>query len=146
MSDVEHIVRDGRTLAIVLRSSFQKTGVQFFTPESYSQQLGYMHHPRGKIIEPHRHLEVRREITTTQEVLMLRRGRLRVDFYTEGEQYVMSTELSAGDVILLVAGGHGFQVLEEVEMIEVKQGPYAGFDDKVRFARTPTADDQQGRS
>lgn len=69
----------------------------------------------------------------TQEVLFVKKGILRVDFYDEYEDYLESKDLHAGDIILLISGGHGFQILEEVEMIEVKQGPYAGENDKKRF-------------
>lgn len=69
----------------------------------------------------------------TQEVLFIKKGILRVDFYDEYEDYLESKDLHAGDIILLISGGHGFQILEEVEMIEVKQGPYAGENDKKRF-------------
>ena len=93
-----------------------------------------MHHPEKKVIDPHVHNPVLREVHYTQEVLFIRKGRLRVDFYNDGRVYLESRELGAGDVILLATGGHGFEVLEEIEMIEVKQGPYAGDADKTRFA------------
>ncbi len=64
---------------------------------------------------------------------MIKKGKLRVDFYSEQQQYLESRVLVDGDVILLVMGGHGFEVLEEIEMIEVKQGPYIGEQDKTRF-------------
>jgi hypothetical protein len=92
-----------------------------------------MHHPIGKIIEPHVHNPVLREVTYTQEVLFIKKGKLRVDFYNDHQQYLESRILESGDVILLVTGGHGFEVLEEIEMIEVKQGPYVGEQDKTRF-------------
>ena len=66
-------------------------------------------------------------------MLLIKKGSLRVDFYDGSRNYLESRILAAGDVILLAAGGHGFEVLEEVEMIEVKQGPYAGDNDKTRF-------------
>lgn len=93
-----------------------------------------MHHPTGKVIDAHVHNMVHRNVVLTQEVLFIKKGILRVDFYDEYEDYLESKDLYAGDIILLVSGGHGFQVLEEVEMIEVKQGPYAGDNDKKRFA------------
>ena len=133
----EQIHVNGKVLAIILRASFSKPGIHFFTPDDYSQQLGYMQHPVGKIIEPHVHNPVPRAITMTQEVLFVRRGKVRVDFYTDERVYVESRLLEAGDVILLSAGGHGFEVLEELEMIEVKQGPYVGGHDKTRFASPP---------
>jgi mannose-6-phosphate isomerase-like protein (cupin superfamily) len=133
---LEEIRYDNKLLAIILRASFSKPGIQFFTPDDYSQQLGYMLHPQGKIIEPHVHNEVDRTITLTQEVLFIRRGKMRVDLYNEQHAYLESRILEAGDIILLSSGGHGFEVLEELEMIEVKQGPYAGGHDKVRFVAT----------
>ena len=131
---VETIEHDGKMLALILRASFSKPGVHFLTPDDFSQQLGYMQHPKGKVIEPHIHNEVPRTITLTQEVLFIRRGKLRVDFYNDQRAYLESRTLDEGDVILLSAGGHGFEALEELEMIEVKQGPYAGGRDKIRFA------------
>ena len=92
-----------------------------------------MHHPTGKVIDAHVHNLVHRNVILTQEVLFIKKGKLRVDFYDEYEDYLESTILEAGDVILLISGGHGFSVLEEVEMIEVKQGPYSGDADKRRF-------------
>ena len=92
-----------------------------------------MHHPTGKVIDAHLHNLVHRNVVMTQEVLFIKKGKLRVDFYDNYEDYLESIILDAGDVILLVSGGHGFTVLEEVEMIEVKQGPYSGDKDKVRF-------------
>jgi len=135
---METIVHDGQTLALILRVSFSKPGIHFLTPDDFPQQLGYMLHPKGKIIEPHIHNEVRRSITLTQEVLFIRRGKLRVDFYNNRRTYLESRILNEGDIILLSSGGHGFEALEELEMIEVKQGPYVGGHDKVRFsAPTP---------
>jgi mannose-6-phosphate isomerase-like protein (cupin superfamily) len=121
-------------LAIIIRHDFSKPGVHFFTPDTFSQQLAYMQHPVGKIIEPHVHNPVPRAVFYTQEVLFLKRGRLRVDFYDDERNYLESRILDAGDVILLASGGHGFEALEEIEMIEVKQGPYAGEADKTRFS------------
>jgi hypothetical protein len=92
-----------------------------------------MRHPVGKIISPHVHNIVPREVQYTQEVIFLKKGKVRVDFYDETRNYLESQILEAGDVILLASGGHGFEVLEEVEMIEVKQGPYAGEKDKTLF-------------
>lgn len=133
MEPVEKIEFGGRTFAIIVSGRFREPGVHFFTPSTFSQQIGYMRHGQGKVIAPHLHNPVSREVQYTSEVLLIRKGRLRVDFYSEDREYLDSRELTAGDVILLVQGGHGFKVLDEVEMIEVKQGPYAGDQDKTRF-------------
>ncbi len=130
---VERIVHEGELLAIIVRRDFSEPGVHFFTPKEFSQQLGYMEHPAGKRIQPHVHLPVQRELTYTQEVLFIRKGKLRVDFYTSSQDYVESRVLETGDVILLASAGHGFQVLEALQMLEVKQGPYTESSDKTRF-------------
>ncbi len=131
---IEHIVSGDRMLAIILKRNFNKPGIHFFTPSDFSQQLAYMRHPAGKIIPPHVHNPIPREVHYTQEVLVIRRGRMRVDFYDEKKAYLESRILEAGDVILLASGGHGFEALEEIEIIEVKQGPYTGEQDKTRFS------------
>ena len=130
---IERIVHLEVELALIIRRSYEKDGIEFFTPGSYSQQLGYMKRPAGHVIMPHVHNPVARKVEFTKEVLFIRSGRVRVDFYSEEQAYLESTVLEAGDVILLARGGHGFEVLERAEMIEVKQGPYAGDSDKTRF-------------
>ena len=120
-------------LAIIIRNSYQKEGIEFFTESHYSQQLGYMKRPSGYTIPPHKHRMVKREVLQTQEVLFIRSGKVKVDFFTDDHAFVSSTVLNKGDVILLAAGGHGFEMLEESEIIEVKQGPYEGDEDKIRF-------------
>lgn len=130
---ITEIRHNGELLAIILPRQFDKPGIHFFTPDSFSQQLAYMHHPAGKVIQAHVHTPVPRQVDYTLEVLLLKRGRLRVDFFDDSQRYLESRILEAGDVILLVKGGHGFEVLEEIEMIEVKQGPYAADKDKTRF-------------
>ncbi|MGA8076692.1 MAG: hypothetical protein WB868_04810 [Xanthobacteraceae bacterium] len=130
---VEVFEQNGEMYALIVRNEYSRPGINFFTPHDLSQQLAYMRHPPGKVIDAHFHVPVPRTVSFTQETLFIKRGRLRVDFFDEKQNYLESRELKAGDVILLVKGGHGFEVLEEVEMIEVKQGPYAGDMDKVRF-------------
>ena len=130
---VEHIKNGDQLLAIIIPNDFAEPGIHFFTPNDLSQQLGYMNHPKGKVIEPHVHNAVTREVRYTQEVLIIKRGKLRVDFYDDEQKYLESRILIAGDIILLATGGHGFEVVEDIEMVEVKQGPYHGDSDKTRF-------------
>ncbi|MDJ0703954.1 MAG: hypothetical protein QNJ46_11795 [Leptolyngbyaceae cyanobacterium MO_188.B28] len=134
---IYEITYHGKLLAIIVGHHFHEPGVHFFTPGEFSQQLAYMRHPTGKVIPPHVHNPVRREVQYTQEVLLIKKGKLRVDFYSDQRNYLESRILESGDVILLIQGGHGFEVLEEVEMIEVKQGPYVGEQDKTRFRGIP---------
>jgi mannose-6-phosphate isomerase-like protein (cupin superfamily) len=130
---LEQITHHGQLLALILSHRFQAEGIHFFTPNELSQQLAYMKYPVGKVIPAHVHNPVPRDVLFTQEVLLIKRGKLRVDFYSDHQQYLESRLLEAGDVILLITGGHGFEVIEALEMIEVKQGPYVGEQDKTRF-------------
>jgi mannose-6-phosphate isomerase-like protein (cupin superfamily) len=130
---IEEIKINDVLLAIIIRNNYNKEGTSFFTPNDFSQQLAFMRHPSGKVIQPHVHNSVKREVHYTKEVLIIKKGKLRVDFYNDCKQYLESKILGSGDVILLSMGGHGFTVIEELEMIEVKQGPYCGDMDKTRF-------------
>jgi mannose-6-phosphate isomerase-like protein (cupin superfamily) len=132
MDSVEHCRFNDQLYAIIVRASFRKPGITFFSPPELSQQLAYMSHPQGKSIAAHRHNKVTREVHYTQEVLVIQKGKLQVDFYTEAEQYLESRVLSAGDIILL-------EVLEPLEMFEIKQGPYAGDNDKTCFPEAPAS-------
>ena len=130
---MEKIEYNDQLLAIIVRNNFSQPGITFFTPSDFSQQLAFMKHPSGKVIDAHVHKPVERSVAYTQETLFIKKGIIRVDFYNDDQDYLESRELVSGDVILLISGGHGFEVLEDLEMIEVKQGPYAGDQDKVRF-------------
>ena len=133
----EDILHNGKLLALILRTRFHADGIRFFTPNDFSQQLGYMNRPRGYVIPPHVHNAVARSVQYTKEVLFIKSGKVRVDFYDDAQNYLESRILGAGDVILLAFGGHGFEMLEPTEMIEVKQGPYSGDADKTRFDPVP---------
>ncbi len=130
---VEYISFNENLYAIILRSAYKAEGIKFFTPEDFSQQLGYMMRPAGYSIDPHIHNKVSREVFFTQEVLFIRTGRVRVDFYDDHATYHESRILHEGDFILLANGGHGFFMLEASEIIEIKQGPFVGLHDKRRF-------------
>ena len=130
---IEYLFEGEKLLAIILRTSFHKEGIDFFTPSDFSQQLGYMNRGKGYKIQPHIHNKVERTIDYTQEVLFVKNGLVRVDFYKTDKTYYISKLLNKGDVILLSFGGHGFEMLEDSEIIEVKQGPFAGNIDKSRF-------------
>lgn len=141
---IEHIfeppsVDDAMLLAIVVRRSFHlerdsnNRGVHFITGADEALQVGAITHPAGHVVAPHIHLTAPRWTRRTQEVLIVRRGRIRANFYTDRGRQVCSRIIEAGDLIILVSGGHGFEMLEEAEMFEVKNGPYLGEADKRRF-------------
>lgn len=130
---IENIFYKRILIAIIIYHNYKEKGINFFTPSDFSQQLAYMRHPKGKEISPHVHNAVERKVHFTKEVLFIKKGKLRVDFFSDKQKYLESKVLTTGDVVLLSGGGHGFEAIEEVEMIEVKQGPYAGEADKTRF-------------
>lgn len=130
---IQQITDGGKILSIIIRRNFESDGIVFFTPDEFSQQLAYMKRPKGYVIAPHVHNAVIRSVEFTKEVLFIKSGKLRVDFFDDFRNYLKSVILSEGDIILLAFGGHGFEMLEPTEIVEVKQGPYAGDQDKVRF-------------
>lgn len=134
---IEQIYDNEKLLSIIVRNDFKKNGIEFFTPDTFSQQIGYMKRPVNYVIPPHTHNSVKRDVHFTQEVLLIKSGRIRVDYYDDHQVYLESRILFSGDVVLLAYGGHGFEMLEESEIIEIKQGPYAGEFDKVRFDPVP---------
>jgi hypothetical protein len=133
MKGLTRITEGGHLYAIVLRKEFVRPGPNFFTPGEFSQQLGMLIHPKGKVVKRHRHKLVKREIFRTQEVLVLLAGRVRVELFNDDGAPLKAVLMKPGDAILLARGGHLVKVLEDAKIIEVKQGPYAGFDDKEFF-------------
>ena len=140
ISSAQKIFDGDRLVALLILREFSKDGIEFFTPPDFSQQLGYMKRPRGYRIDAHVHKEVSREVRLTQEVLIVRSGRVRIDFYGLDRRYLESRVLEPGDVVVLAAGGHGLEMLEETEILEIKQGPYADEGDKVRFPAVDSED------
>jgi mannose-6-phosphate isomerase-like protein (cupin superfamily) len=130
---IENVICNGKLLSLIIRSNYSSKGIEFFTPDDFSQQLAYMNRSKNYVIPPHVHNAVQRNVHYTQEVLIIKSGKVRVDYYDDDKSYLESRILNKGDVILLAYGGHGFEMLEDSEIIEVKQGPYSGEMDKVRF-------------
>jgi hypothetical protein len=130
---IEEIHDGARTLALILRATYRPAATCFPTPESFNLQVGFIIYPGGGMVPRHVHRPLHREISTTSEVIMVRSGKCVVDLFSPEKQLVASRELGPGDVILLVAGGHGFRMLEDTVLMEVKQGPYVGVDEKERF-------------
>ena len=129
------LVRDssGDLLATVVRASADPPGITFITDNNASFQLGLMNRPQGEHIVAHHHREQIRTITDTQEVLVIRRGHLRAHFFDHSLSYIASVDLHQGDVALLQSGGHCFDVIEGVSLLELKQGPFLPTEDKIRF-------------
>jgi hypothetical protein len=130
---IEEIRSKDNLLALILRATYHAEGIEFFTPHHFSQQLGYMNQPKGFVIQPHIHNFVNRDVQLTQEVLFIKSGRVKMDIFNLEKEFIQSTVLNKGDTVLLAAGGHGFTMFEQAEIIEVKTGPHVGEKDKTRF-------------
>jgi mannose-6-phosphate isomerase-like protein (cupin superfamily) len=128
------IIRQGRALlAYVVRADATRAATSFFTGEEASFQAGFVVYPAGGAVVPHVHLPVARAVMGTSEMLLVRKGRCIVDIYGADRVLAASRELGTGDLVLLIDGGHGFRMLEDTVLLEVKQGPYSGQAEKERF-------------
>ncbi len=130
---IEKIIYENTLYAIIISKNFSFDGIKFFTDDNSPQQIGYMRRPKNYKINPHVHLKKTRIIEDTNEVLFIKSGRVKINFYKQSKEFLTSRELSCGDTILLASGGHGITMLEDSEIIEVKQGPYIEDSDKERF-------------
>lgn len=138
MENVIKIEYEGVELGAIVRSTYHNSGIGFFSGDQDGLQLGYMNRPDDYVIVPHTHNKIEREVFFTEEILFIRSGMIRVDFYDDNQQYIESYIVRSGDIVILKGGGHGFKVLERADIFEVKQGPYLGAQDKMRFE--PIAD------
>ena len=130
---VEHIKIKDQSIAIIVRATHSSDGVDFLTENTASMQLAYMKRPKNDHIIAHRHRKIVRKIEMTAETLLVRKGRMKIDFFTPEAELICSKILVTGDVVLLLDGGHGMEMLEETELIEIKQGPYFGKNEKMQF-------------
>lgn len=128
------VIADGlEPIALIIRADYDEPGIRFFTPANFSQQIAFMSHPSGHRIAPHVHNLTPRQVLYTQEVLIIRKGKIKVSLYNSDRELISAKVLKSGDLILLCGGGHSFEMMEDTSMIEIKQGPYAGESDKTRF-------------
>ena len=133
MNTIEKIIHNNVVIAVIIYRSHKEDGINFLSSNDYSLQLGYMMRPTGYQILPHIHNLVQRHTVGTQEVLFIKSGEIRVDFYSSDRKFLESRLLSTGDTILFAGAGHGIEVIKEAEIIEVKNGPYTKDADKDRF-------------
>jgi hypothetical protein len=131
---IENIKYKKKLLAMIVRKSFKKKkGVTFFTPDNLNLQCGYMNHKKNYLIKPHQHLLRKNKIFYTSEVLYIIKGKLRVDFYQNKKNYLFSRIINKNEILILISGSHGFKTLSNLEMLEIKQGPFNEKSDKIKF-------------
>jgi hypothetical protein len=134
---IEKIEHNGEVIAVIVYKGYHNEGISFITSKESILQLGYISHPAGYQVKAHAHKPVFRHTTGTQEMLFIKSGVIKIDFYTTDKAYLKSRELSAGDIVLLAGGGHGITMLETASIIEIKNGPYIEDADKDRFEEGP---------
>lgn len=125
----EKVEWEGEVLALIMRADYEIEGASFITPRDNPLQVGVLKHQRGSKIKPHIHKYFPKTISEVQEVLHIEYGKVKAEFYESSGKKVRSAILNCGDTILLLSGGHGFSMLENSKMIEVKQGPYHGVEE-----------------
>ena len=131
---IKNITHKSKILAIIIKGNYlKKRGVNFFTNPKLNQQVAYMNHPKNHLIQPHTHKNSLRKIKGTTEVLIILDGILKINFFDNKKKFIFSRTAQKNDIIILLTGGHGFEVKKNCKMIEVKQGPYSKSEDKFKF-------------
>ena len=130
---VERISSNGKELVYIIRASFSPNKTTFLTPPEFKQQVGFIVYPEGGEVARHTHLPLQRHLVGTSEVVLVKKGRCIIDIFDDTRTLVASRELNTGDLMLMVGGGHGFRMLEHTVLMEIKQGPYTGIEEKERF-------------
>jgi uncharacterized protein YjlB len=126
---METIIWNKKVLAYVIRETVQPEKTLFYTPDDLELQVGFVIYKSGGTIAPHRHIPISRKIGRTCEVIVVKKGRCEVDLYGDDNQVVATHELRTGDLVIIMSG-HGFRMMEDTILLEIKQGPYFGFGEK----------------
>lgn len=133
MEKIEEISWNGQVLVFLIRAEVNPQKTVFPVPNNLSFQLGFIVYPQGGEVIRHLHKPIERHIVGTSEVLMVKKGRCEIDVYNRVREKIATRELRVGDIVLMIDGGHGFRMLEDTVLVEIKQGPYTGIDEKERF-------------
>jgi hypothetical protein len=134
---IENIVYNKRVIAMIITKSNLNNRKKYFFPtlKYFPLQVGFMNHKKGFDIRPHYHNKNVRKIKTISEVLLVKKGILRVDFYGNVNKYLFSKFIHKNDILILLSSGHGFKVIKDCSLIEIKQGPYIKTKDKKHFVK-----------
>jgi hypothetical protein len=133
MNGIERIMDGDCILSMIIRGSVSPTETLFVTPNEFYQQAGFIVYPAGGRIPSHLHKPIQRQLVGTPETLFVRKGKVEVRFFNDAKEFISKTIIQTGDVLMLVSGGHGFTMLEDTILLEIKQGPYTGLVEKERF-------------
>ena len=133
MQSVEEIRSAGQLLCLIVTGRFVPEKTTFLTSPDLKQQVGFIVYGKGKEIPRHGHRLIERQIVGTSEVIVVWKGSCELDIYNDQKALIATRMLNQGDIMVMVGGGHGFRMCEDTILLEVKQGPYPGLDEKERF-------------
>ncbi len=129
---IETIEHGGKRYAEIIWAEARVDKTTFFSPPESSFQFGLLAHEAGFFEPPHYHRQFTREINDLQQMFIVQRGIVAVQLYTDESILFREVILKAGDAIVLIHGVHSLRVIEDMQCISVKQGPFLGTDyDKV---------------
>jgi hypothetical protein len=123
---IETIEYDGVKFAQIIWADTRVSETTFFSPPDSSFQFGLLAHEKGFVEPPHVHREIKREISDLQQMFVVQRGVVAVELYSDDKKLLKEVVLKAGDGIVLIHGIHAIKVLEDMQCISVKQGPFLG--------------------
>jgi len=122
---METIEKNGVCYAILHRKNDWKEGLDFLTPDKIFCQVGTWWYQKGKRLNSHRHIYNERLNTLTQECVIVLAGSMRADLYDSDDRVFHSEVLESGDMMIMVEGGHGYEILEShTKIVECKNGPF----------------------
>jgi len=133
MLQIEEIKSKGKILVYIIKNGQKIAKTHFLTPQNANMQVGYIVYPAKSVIPRHFHKKIIRRLDRTEEVLVVKKGSAYFDIYDGKKHLVATRRVKAGDIMIIVGGGHGFRVVKDLILLEVKQGPYTGVDEKERF-------------
>lgn len=129
---IETIDYNGLRYAEIIRANTTVDHTIFFSPAESSFQFGLLAHEAGFVEPPHTHHAVTRTITDLQQMFVVQRGVVAVQLFTDDGKLFREVTLREGDAIVLIHGAHAIRVIEDMQCISVKQGPFLGTEqDKV---------------
>jgi len=123
---------EGEIIALIIKKQHVES-INFVTPENFPLQLGISKYKKDSTIKPHIHKKIKRVIEITQEMVYIEKGKVSIDFYDNDGRIISSETLESGDIVFFAQGGHGFKIIEDTKIIEVKQGPYFGVESEKTF-------------
>jgi hypothetical protein len=129
---IESIEYKSVRYADIIWANMRVEKTTFFSPPESSFQFGLLAHKTGFFEPPHYHHPFKREINDLQQMFVVQRGIVAVQLYTDEGEIFREVTLKAGDAIVLIHGVHSLRVIEDMQCISIKQGPFLGTDfDKI---------------